>query len=196
MIINTHLLISQIIYKYISNKMDLKLDRISFAYGNIEPDLNKKDINHSHTLEKSFDSVCEYSEELMNENIPIKEFSRRLGVICHFGCDYFCLYHRDGNEKKSLHEHIFYEVILHFKLLILFFSGRIKLNYYEMNEDSIEAIVMRIQKKYNSEDESLTRDITNSIFAVSQISKLLVHSSQLYLQKNAINMKMNIQNLN
>lgn len=183
MIVNSHLLISQIIYKYISNHMGLKLDRLAFAYGNINPDLNNKDINRSHTLDKSLDIVNKYSEDLMSENISIKEFSRRLGVICHFGCDYFCLYHREGNEKKGLYEHIYYELILHIKLLTLLLRGKIKLNDYEMNENSVELIVLKIQKKYNLEPESLTRDITNALSVVLQISKLIVYSSQFYYQK-------------
>ena len=108
MIVDTHLLISQVLYKYISKQMNFKLNRVAFAYGNIKPDLNNKDINRSHTLEESLDSVNKYSEELMNRNISVKEFSRCLGVICHFTCDYFCLYHREGNEKKGAFEHLCY----------------------------------------------------------------------------------------
>jgi len=167
--------------------MDFKLDRLAFAYGNIKPDITNKDINRSHTLAKSLDIVNKYSEELMSQNISIKEFSMRLGVICHFSCDYFCLYHSEGNEKKSLYKHLFYELTLHVKLLTLFFSGKIKLNEYEMNENSVEAIVLRLQKKYDLESECLTRDITNALFVVLQISKLIIYSSQLYLQEKEIN---------
>lgn len=186
MIVNSHLLISQILYKYISNHMGLKLDRLAFAYGNIKPDFNNKDINCSHTLNKSLDIINKYSEELMSKNISIKEFSRRLGVICHFACDYFCLYHREGNEKKGLCEHLLYEVMLHIKLLTLFFRCKIKFNDFEMNENSVEYIVLNIQKKYDLESESLTRDITNALSVVLQISKLIVYSSQLYFQKKKI----------
>jgi len=187
MIVNSHLLISQILYNYISKHMGLKLDRLAFAYGNINPDLNNKDINRSHTLVESLDIVNKYSEDLMSADISIKEFSRRLGVICHFGCDYFCLYHREGNEKKGLYEHLHYEVILHIKLLTLFLRGKIKLNDYEMNENSVEAIVLKIQNKYVLEHESLTRDITNALSAVLQMSKLIVYSCQVNYQQKKIN---------
>lgn len=193
MIVNSHLLISQILYKYISNHMGFKLDRLAFAYGNIMPDLNNNDINRSHTVDKSLDIVNKYSEELMDQNISIKEFSRRLGVICHFGCDYFCLYHRDGNEKKSLYKHIFYEVILHIKLLSLFLKGKIKFNDYEMNEDSVKAIVLKLQKKYNLEFKNLMRDINNALLVILQISKLIIYSSQLYFQQKGINISKEYQ---
>jgi len=187
MIVNTHLLMSQILYRYISNQMNFKLDRIAFAYGNIKPDLNNKDIRHSHTLNESLASVNKYSEELMSKSVSIKEFSRSLGVICHFTCDYFCLYHRDGNENKGLCEHLFYEFILHEKLLTLLLKGKIKLNNHEMSRGSVEVIALNMEKKYNSESKSLTKDITYAISGAFQISKLILCSSQLYFQRKEIN---------
>lgn len=183
MIVDTHLLISQILYKHISNQMNFKLNRIAFAYGNIKPDLNNKDIYHPHTLEESLDNVNKYTEELMKQNISINEFSRRLGVICHFTCDYFCLYHREGNEKRGLLEHLYYETILHVKLLSLLLTGKIILSNYEMFESSAETMLLKLQKNYNSESQSLNRDITYALVGASKISKLIVCSSQLHFQQ-------------
>ena len=45
MIVDTHLFLSQILYKYISKQMNFKLNRLAFAYGNIKPDFTNKDIN-------------------------------------------------------------------------------------------------------------------------------------------------------
>ena len=188
MIVDTHLLISQILYRYISKQMNFKLNRVAFAYGNIKPDLNNKDINRSHTLEESLDSVNKYSEELMSRNISIKEFSRCLGVICHFTCDYFCLYHREGNEKRGAFEHLCYETTLHVKLVSLLLTGKINLNNYKIYENSAERMLLTLQKNYNLESESLTRDITYALFGASQISKLIVSSSQLHFQQKAINL--------
>jgi len=187
MIVDTHLLISQILYKHISNQLNFKLNWVAFAYGNIKPDLNNKDINRPHTLEESLDSVNKYSEELMSRSISIKELSRSLGVICHFTCDYFCLYHREGNEKKGAFEHLWYETILHVKLIKLLLTGKINLNNYKMFENSAETILLTLQKNYNSEPQSLTRDITYALFGASQISKLIVCSSQLQFQQKGIN---------
>jgi len=193
MIVDTHLLLSQILYKYISNQMNFKLDRLAFAYGNIKPDLINRDINHSHTLDESLYSVNKYSEELMNKNISIKEFSRSLGVICHFACDYFCLYHRDGNEKKGLIEHLIYEEMLHGKLITLLLTGKIKLNDHEIFQDSVEVITLKLQEKYNSESESLTRDIKYALSGALQISKLIVYSNQLYFQQKGIHISQKYQ---
>lgn len=193
MVVDTHLVISQILYKYISNQMNFKLDRLAFAYGNIKPDLTNKDINFSHTLDESLNSVNKYSQKLMSQNISVKEFSKSLGVICHFACDYFCLYHREGNEKKGLYEHLLYEERLHGKLLSLLLKGKIKLNDYEMSQDSVEDIALKLQEKYNSESVSIVRDIKYALFAASQTSKLIVCSSQVYLHQKEINISKEYQ---
>jgi len=187
MIVDTHLLISQVLYKYISKQTNFKLSRVAFAYGNIKPDFTNKDIKNSHTLDESLNSVNKYSEKLMSENISNRELSISLGVACHFVCDYFCIYHREGNEKKGALEHFFYELILHVKLITLLLRGKINLNNYDMIETSLEAVVQNIQVKYNSESKSLTRDITNALIAALQISKLIVCSSQLHFQQKGIN---------
>jgi len=186
MIVDTHVLMSQILYKYISNQVNFKLDRLAFAYGNIKPDLNNKDINFEHTLDESLYSVNKYSQKLMSQDISVKEFSKSLGVICHFACDYFCLYHREGNEKKGLYEHLLYEERLHWKLISLLLKGKIKLDSYEMSQDSVEDITLNLQEKYNLESKSLTRDIKYALFAASQISKLIVCSNKLYNQQKEI----------
>ena len=186
MIVDTHLLISQILYKYISKQMDFKLNRLSFTYGNIKPDFINKDIKSSHTLEESLDSLSKYSDELMSQDISIKEFSRSLGITCHFICDYFCLYHREGNEKKGLLEHLFYESILHVKIISLLLKGKIVLSNNEMSENNVEDLVLALQKKYNLESQCVTRDINNALLAASQISKLIVCSSQLYFEQKEI----------
>lgn len=81
---------------------------------------------------------------------------------------------------------MFYEINLHAKLIKLILSGKINLNNCEMLGNSLEDIVLNLQKKYNSESKSLTRDITNALFAASQISKLIVCSSQMHFQQKEI----------
>lgn len=184
MIVDTHLLISNILYKYLWTNMNFKLDKVAFAYGNIKPDFIDKDIRCPHTLDESLHSVNKYSEKLMKEKLSIKEFSIALGVICHFICDYFCLYHRDGNDKKGIFQHLYYELILHIKLITLLLRGKIRLNNNETPENSIEAIALRLQERYNLEPKGLNRDINYALLAATEISKLIVYSSQLYFEQS------------
>ena len=179
MIVDTHLLISNIIYKYISKNMKFKLDRVAFAYGNIKPDFTNSDIKCPHTLEESLYRINKYSEILMREDISVKQFSIYLGVICHFTCDYFCLYHRNGYSKKGILEHLYYELILHMKLLALLLRGKLRINNYDVQGNSVEAILLKLQEKYISEVKGINRDINYTLLAATQISKLIVYSRQL-----------------
>ncbi|AGY77891.1 hypothetical protein [Clostridium autoethanogenum] len=52
MITNTHLLISKIIYNYCGKKLNIKLNKWSFAYGNIKPDFVRDDSNYCHINNK------------------------------------------------------------------------------------------------------------------------------------------------
>lgn len=184
MIVDTHLLISNILFKYLSNNIGFKLNRVAFAYGNIKPDITNKDINCQHTLENSLNSVNNYSEKLMKDDISIGKFSESLGVICHFACDYFCIYHREGNDTKNAFEHLYYEMTLHVRLLMLLARGKIRLNNDDMHLDSAEEIFLNLEKKYNTEEECLDRDINYALLAALQISELIVYSSQLYFERN------------
>jgi hypothetical protein len=179
-IIDTHLVISNILYKYLSDNMNFKLDRVAFAYGNIKPDFIDNDIKCQHTLDDSLYYVNKYSEKLMKDNLSIKEFSISLGIICHFACDYFCIYHREGNEKKGIIEHLFYELTIHIKLITLLLRGKLKLTNYEILENSLESIILKLQENYILEEKGLTRDIDYTLSAALQISKLIVYSCQLY----------------
>jgi hypothetical protein len=120
----------------------------------------------------------------MKDDISIGRFSESLGVICHFACDYFCIYHRDGNDKKGAFEHLYYEMTLHIRLIKLLIRGKLRPNNNDMPYDNVEEIFLNLQKKYNIEEECLDRDINYALFAATQISKLLVYSSQLYFEQN------------
>ncbi|MFA6941005.1 MAG: zinc dependent phospholipase C family protein [Clostridiaceae bacterium] len=183
MIFDTHILISQILYANLSNQMNFKLNRLAFAYGNVKPDFNNKDIKCSHTLSESLCTVNEYSKKLLNKNTTVKEFSVSLGVICHFASDYFCLYHREGNEKKGMAEHLIYEISVHLKLLTIILSGKLKLKNHKIFEDDVKTIVMELQNKYDSEKKCLGRDINYALSAASHISKLILSSSELYIKQ-------------
>jgi len=91
MIVNTHLLISQILYKYISSQTNFELDRLAFTYGNIKPDFNNKDINRSHTLDDSLEIINKYSEELMSQNILLSDVYRILTILTLKGNNYLVI---------------------------------------------------------------------------------------------------------
>lgn len=179
MIINTHLLFSKIIFKNCLNKPNIKLDKKSFMYGNVKPDLFSEDPNDAHSLEENAGTVKRYFNKLVNNKLTEQEFSLTLGMLCHYICDFFCIYHRREYKNKSMWTHIIYEIQLHFKLIMLLITGKLKLiqNVKLRKKDSL-SMILEMRKKYQQEKESIIKDIT---FAVS--TAILISESVLYLKK-------------
>lgn len=179
----THLLISYILYNYLSKEQGFKINKLAFMYGCIKPDINNEDIQCPHILDESISSVNKYSEKLITNNISIKAFSVSLGVICHFICDYFCLYHNGEYKLRGVFPHILYEIKLHYKFLISLIMGKLKFDKYIPSKDNLIDIVLEMQEKYILEKKSLIRDIKYSLSVAALISEFILYSSEIKLDK-------------
>lgn len=80
---------------------DIHLNRIAFVYGNIAPDYAPNLLFPAHFGKVCTRSVNEIACGL--EQLPLggagrvnAEYSKQLGIICHFICDYFCFAHNKG----------------------------------------------------------------------------------------------------
>lgn len=175
MIAGTHLIICNIIYKYLLKKTKTNLDYRSFAYGNIRPDIEKGYINCEHIFDKSIEAIDAYAEMLIYSNISLKEFSMGLGVICHFVSDYFCLYHQKQYWKKDPAAHGIYEVSLHARLMKYILKNSIKVNYSCMEEKKVSVIVKKFRNKYEKEYSSISKDIRFSIAASAAVSEMIIN---------------------
>lgn len=172
MITNTHLLFSRLIFKHCLNELDFKLCKGIFMYGNIKPDIFSEQINDSHSLEDSTAIVQEYINKLTSDKLTIQQFSLVLGMLCHYTCDFFCIYHCKEFKDKSILKHIIYEIKLHFKLIVLLITGGLKLiNNIDFPEKDILSMILEMQKKYSKEKESGIKDITYAISAAICISE-------------------------
>lgn len=154
----THLYISRTLYHVFCDKVDL--DKHSFAYGNIKPDLPSVERKH-HTLDNYLFEVRDQSSYLINcQSIPEKDFSVCLGEICHFVCDFFCYYHT--NEKlhnKPLH-HFFYELFMHFTLIRMGLTNKlpIRTEVEEPRKDFL-SIILEMRKLYYTNSMSMKTDL-------------------------------------
>ncbi|MBL4936630.1 zinc dependent phospholipase C family protein [Clostridium sp. YIM B02515] len=180
MITSSHILIANLVYKYILKSTNFILDLPAFSYGNIRPDLDKGYIKCEHTLEDSLEMINIYSEDIINSNISVKDFSMALGIICHFVSDYFCIYHTKEYWKKDKLGHGTYEVTLHTKLLSMFLTGSIDLRYKCKKEVSIKNLILKIRKKYYLEPQGIMTDINYSLIAASSVCEFIVKSSKVY----------------
>lgn len=173
MVAGTHIIIANLVYKYIINKLNFKLDWHSFAYGNIQPDLDKSYIDCEHNLEDSLETINHNANELINSNVTSKVFSLGLGIICHFICDYFCLYHTHEYQKENIVTHIAYEGALHTNFLKKQINGGLNIRFKCRTEESVELMVLKLRKKYNSEPKGIDTDINFSVIAAVSICEMI-----------------------
>lgn len=183
MLIGTHRIIANIVYKYLLDKLHFKLDWSTFAYGNIQPDIDRSYIDCDHTMEDSLQIINYNTEELIKSDVSIKEFSLGLGMICHFICDYFCLHHTIDYWKSNPIAHGAYETSLHANLLKLKLKGILNLRYRCRPEKSVELMVLKLRRKYNSEPQGINTDINFSIIAAVSICEMIA-SEWLKLNKS------------
>ncbi|MEY7998851.1 zinc dependent phospholipase C family protein [Clostridium sp. Mt-5] len=176
MITNTHILISNIIYNYCLKKLNIKLNKWNFAYGNIKPDFVKDKSKHCHCINESINIVREYSQQLIDNKMSIKKYSITLGMICHFICDYFCLYHTERYKNKNLFQHLIYEISLHFIFIKLLICGQLKIIINEnISKKDITSVITDMYEKYDKENKSFMNDIIYAISAAIMVTESIVN---------------------
>lgn len=178
MIINTHLLFSKIVYKRCLKELNFKLNKHIFMYGNIKPDISFSAVKDAHTLKDSINIVSKYFTELSDSELDIKQFSMRLGMMCHYICDYFCLYHTEDYCKKNIFEHLAYEIVLHVNLRILLIKNKLKLvDNRNLPQKNILSIISNMQEKYFQQRRSFLRDITFAVSTISIVTESIIYFS-------------------
>lgn len=173
---NTHISFAHIFYSYFNNKLNVRLDKRAFIYGNIYPDINPNKCTSDHTLKGSIGFILKYQDKLMNERISTEDYSTYLGIMCHFICDYFCLYHQESHRNRSTLEHFVYELKLDAVFTALLVSNKL---YYERfiqygNRDII-SLILSMQNKYHKEKINFCRDIRYALATVLSVAELNVN---------------------
>lgn len=94
-------------------KRGVYLNRVAFVYGNISPDQTP-----AMWVAPHFGKVCSRrtaealstlaQQPLSSSGRVGAEYSKALGVMCHFLCDYFCFAH-NADFSGSLKQHMAYE---------------------------------------------------------------------------------------
>ncbi|MDR3539471.1 MAG: zinc dependent phospholipase C family protein [Desulfosporosinus sp.] len=106
-----HLEFSQVIRKAVEKELDIKLDALSFMYGNIKPDVIRTSIPHyKHTAMEFVQTEIEKLASLkFNKSKKwLKHFSGRLGIITHYLADFFCYAHSEVFQGDIM-SHFLYE---------------------------------------------------------------------------------------
>ncbi|WP_434512789.1 zinc dependent phospholipase C family protein [Desulfitobacterium sp. AusDCA] len=175
MIIYTHLGFGKILYRYLLQDLNFKLDKKEFIYGNIKPDIKNDDINAEHTMDGSINNLLIFSQKIINNYSNIATFSMALGIVCHYICDYFCTYHNGLYKKKNIFEHLVYETYLHVQFTKMVLTRKIKLNFCKNEEyTDLMDLLMNLSNKYAKNKMSITNDINYAISAAAIVSEMLI----------------------
>lgn len=155
------------------------LDDNSFIYGNIKPDNLFQKTPRKHLEKESLAFILEEIEMLRNSDMgkDKKTSSLKLGVVCHYLCDYFCLPHFERWSacpiyKKALEtpRHLNYERML------CSYIDKATMEYKEIND--VVEFLEGCKKEYIL-DKSFKNDI--------RFASLVCNSISLYILKNRNN---------
>lgn len=107
----SHLRIGQMVWREAVIRTRLVPNHFAFVLGNIRPDLSIKYRRIGHTREESYQFLVDEIRDLSRtgiEELTGSEYAMRMGILCHYLCDYFCFVH-GAHFTGSLREHFQYE---------------------------------------------------------------------------------------
>ena len=110
----THIAMADLIFNEVSELYEL--NKVAFIYGNIMPDVDPRFNKTPHMFEIDFEHIMALSEELVSGDFSVRTYSIKLGFLCHYICDFFCLYHSEISKFIQYKAHGVYEIKLHFVL--------------------------------------------------------------------------------
>lgn len=179
MIVLSHITVGHYFYKMsIKREVSFRLNWGAFLYGNIFPDFSNFAVR-KHSYEETKGLYRCYLKKAKNTRNSQWQRSKALGVVCHFLCDYFCMYHgKKPYNEKTLISHLFYETLLHIKLLEVLF----KVNTGLLRESNLSALSLKpnrhrkkenynlqvMLKEYEGKVDLMITDITFAFDAVRQ----------------------------
>ncbi len=108
----SHFAMGHLLYAALQ-KRGIYLNRIAFVYGNIAPDYAPTMLVPTHfgkACTRAVDDISSNLSELHlnNSGRVSAEYSKQLGIMCHYICDYFCFAH-NKDFTGSLKQHVAYE---------------------------------------------------------------------------------------
>lgn len=152
---------------------NIHVNQIAFAYGNISPDYVPTMVVNPHFGKVCTKNIEDFTAEL--SQIPISksgivnaEYSKKLGIICHYICDYFCYAH-NSDFNGSLRQHAKYENNLDsfmrrywFRLLENGNKLDLTLSY---KQDDIAKDIDKIKREYYEKGYTRENDLNYALHA-------------------------------
>lgn len=103
------------LYTYFTEHLGVTLDKASFVQWNVLPDIAPSLLKLSHFKKDIYDLVMERAEYLSTEGdrMTVAEYSKHLGILCHFMSDFFCYAHSEDFDGSKI-GHLKYEIFMQF----------------------------------------------------------------------------------
>lgn len=109
-------LIRENVLSSLPREKHIRISPFWYAVGNMLPDVSWLPLTHPHFQTKSFSFMTELLEKSLHKHKKQKInaffispiFSIRLGIICHYLCDFFCVAHQ-GEGINGARHHLDYE---------------------------------------------------------------------------------------
>jgi hypothetical protein len=169
----------------LKREVSFRLNWGAFLYGNIFPDFSNLAVR-KHSYEATLGVYRCYQKKAKNLRNTEWKRSMALGVVCHFLCDYFCMYHgKKPYSEKSMLAHLCYETLLHIKILVVLFkinTGLLRegnqsvlsaatLNQHRKKDDfNLQAML----KDYEGKADRMLTDITFAFNAVREAMEVVL----------------------
>lgn len=173
--IKTHIIMSNIIYDLVSDYV--VLDRVSFNYGNFKPDLARKDsLLKPHVPENYMEVVEDMAKDLMENEYNLRDFSVKLGEICHYSSDFFCRYHQNEDVFKSYAKHLNHEVNLYLRLKYALKKNKLVLDKnMDLLDSDIGYLIEKLRFDYSYDKDTYLKDIVYAITASINICNSIAY---------------------
>ncbi len=190
MFVQSHKVMADWIFQFVEEHADVSLNLLRFRAGNMSPDLPLYHSHLKHYKHQNFEYILDMVRELFEtdptKNVgTLKNYSYRLGVVCHYLCDYFCYPHHNRRYfHDKLGEHMKYEKDLH-KYIKKFRKSDYLSTYYfneilDQNEgqpiDLLE-LIDEFHDDYMAGEPSFEKDAKYAITATSIVASLIVLAS-------------------
>lgn len=148
----THIAMGKSLYKKL--KQAFPIVESAFIYGNIKPDLEHL---VPHLYQTHQDYLMAQVAELQNFEGTLEHFSETLGEVCHYICDFFCLYHRDTQFYHRYLNHFIYEAKTHVAFILK--RWRYKDERIPFDLDDFKKSLIHIRTQYLESTQGVNNDL-------------------------------------
>ncbi|MEG1540909.1 MAG: zinc dependent phospholipase C family protein [Oscillospiraceae bacterium] len=183
----SHFAMAHLLYASLE-KRGIYLNRIAFVYGNIAPDYTPAMLVNPHFSKVCNKEITEITACLSQTALDSSgrvgaDYSRQLGFLCHFLCDYFCFAHNKefagGIKQHRKYEDELDAYLRHNYLRLFDMDGKKQLRLHPSHGLLLRSCE-RFKEKYLAEGFTLENDLSYSFQAcVSAILSLLAMSAKV-----------------